>query len=54
MHDKDKSPNNEDDIRKQIEYALKNKSHKWHNNQHFPYFCRYEKPMHGRIQQVTS
>lgn len=54
LNDKEKTPNNEEDIRKQVEAALKNKNLKWHNSQHFPYWCRYDKPTLGRIQQVKQ
>lgn len=54
QQDKEKSPNSEEDIRKQIEYSVKNKTLKWHNSHHFPYFCRYEKPSLGKIQQISE
>lgn len=54
QQDKEKTPNTEDEIRKQIEYSVKNKTLKWHSSHHFPYFCRYEKPSLGRIQQISE
>ncbi|XP_049819957.1 uncharacterized protein LOC109607967 isoform X4 [Aethina tumida] len=38
--DKSESPLNEDTIRNQIIYGL-NAKRKWHNSEHFTYFCRY-------------
>lgn len=50
--DKDSAPHKEDVIRSQIDDAMHFK-HKWHNSQHFVYWCRYETPqVHFRIKQV--
>ncbi|KAL3275443.1 hypothetical protein HHI36_020204, partial [Cryptolaemus montrouzieri] len=48
-NDKTDAPNNEEAIRRQIKYAEKRK---FHNSEHFAYFCRYEKPETPRAKKV--
>lgn len=40
QQDKSNVPHKDEIIRDQIAYALANKS-KWHNTEHFTYWCRY-------------
>jgi len=38
------TPNSEEVIRSQVSYAQNNR-HKWHNSEHFTYWCRYGTPL---------
>lgn len=49
-NDKDVAPNAEDLIRKQIKVA-ENSKRKFHNTEHFTYYCRYEK---GPVQRTKK
>lgn len=46
-------PNSEEVIRKQVLYAQDNK-HKWHNSEHFTYWCRYRKPLQENKSKLVS
>lgn len=43
QNDKKSVPHSEEVIRDQIAYAQANKT-KWHNTEHFTYWCRYGPP----------
>lgn len=47
------NPNNEEIIKNQIVYAQNNK-HKWHNSEHFTYWCRYGTPINYRKKKSVS
>lgn len=52
--DKSQTPLNEEMIRNQIS-AVENSRRKWHNTEHFAYFCRYGPPMTNvRIRKVSE
>lgn len=52
--DKENTPHGEELIRDQIAYAKENKQ-KWHNSQHFTYWCRYGPPqLNYRTKQVIT
>lgn len=40
QHDKNNVPHKDEIIRDQVAYAQSNKT-KWHNTEHFTYWCRY-------------
>lgn len=52
--DKENEAHNEEIVRDQIAYAQNNKQ-KWHNSQHFSYWCRYGPPqVNYRLKQVIN
>nr|CAD7460570.1 unnamed protein product [Timema tahoe] len=53
--DRDAPYHNEEDIRKQVAYALKNKHQKWHNSEHLAHWCRHgEKVSSAKIPRQVS
>lgn len=51
--DQTNTPNSEEIIRSQIMYAQNNK-HKWHNSEHFTYWCRYGTPIKDHKTKLVS
>ncbi|XP_018330683.1 uncharacterized protein LOC108740736 [Agrilus planipennis] len=52
-NDKEEKTNCEETIRNKISYAMKNKL-KWHNTEHFVYWCRYLQPKNDRTKPASD